>query len=112
MLDKDSRTALAAIKYCDRTLSSKDLLTHMKQKWPLEKLDASIAYLESRGLVSCVMGDNSFYAVSLTYKGKHYGEFKWLEFKKFLFQSVLVPVFVSFVTSVLTILTSIALRKV
>lgn len=37
----------------------------------------------------------------LTVKGKHYFEFQWLDIRDFLLKSVLVPIAVSFITTVL-----------
>lgn len=39
----------------------------------------------------------------LTYKGHHYREISWLELKEFLFKSISVPIFVSVVTSLITL---------
>lgn len=113
MLNRDSVTVLRTLKHMDRAVASSEILKCIsgRRKWTLERLDVTLFFLERRGFVSCVVGDDSYYSVCLTYEGLHYNEFQWLEVKKFLFCSVLVPIAVAFITSVLTILISIALQR-
>lgn len=48
-------------------------------------------------------GNPIYDSVKITEKGKHYREFKIEEFKIFLYRSILTPVIVSIITSLVTI---------
>lgn len=57
--------------------------------------------LEQEGVISFSQNyKNTFH---LTHKGLHYGSVMVEEFKAFLFKSVLVPIFVAFVTTLITL---------
>lgn len=58
----------------------------------------NIRYLERVGAIQFSKPGNPG-AFLLTTEGKHYFEFKWIEFRQFLVKSILVPIFVSLLTT-------------
>lgn len=61
--------------------------------------DESLKLLSEQGAIEFFQGKMNLYF--LTAKGRHYRQFAWLEVRDFLLKSVLVPIFVSFVTTIL-----------
>lgn len=61
-----------------------------------------IDYLVRQGALSYPY-QNAYY-VSFTHEGLHPHQVSWERAKKFIFESVLVPIFVAFVTTILTLL--------
>ena len=66
-----------------------------------------IEHLVSAGYLKYITSPNYF---CLTHKGLHKYQFEWDSFKSFLFRSILVPVFVSFITTLLTLLVQVLLK--
>lgn len=64
------------------------------------EIGAILGELERTGYVQF---DNRGIVFSLTYKGLHPYELAWEEMKTFLFRSVAVPVFVSAITTLITL---------
>lgn len=62
-----------------------------------ESIRLAITYLESKNYVEI----NSF-VFYLSHRGIHASEIAWLDFLDFLKKSILVPILVAFITSVLT----------
>ena len=104
MLTKHEKTIL---KYCnkkfkpDTDISSEKLSALVPQLSPFHfyqccKELSDKEYVED--FTTYISGDFSF---SLTYKGRHYKEISLLELKEFIFKSVIVPVVVSLLTTVI-----------
>lgn len=108
LLDRRSRIVLKTIRKHDFIDSSAELLPLLpaRHKFALDSLDSTLWFLDRNRLLNCEEGEDSVYCMNLTYEGKHYGEFVWIDFKTFLFKSVMVPIVVAFITSCLTLLLS------
>lgn len=70
-------------------------------KWAL-KLKSILVYLHKTEYLNYLYADNTFYNISLTYKGLAYSSFRFEECKEFIFKSVTIPILVSLITSILT----------
>ena len=73
-----------------------------------QKSFACIRFLEHEGLIECLYiempnsnGKKSLWGFNASHKGYHYEEFMWLEFWGTMLKSVLFPIVVSIVTSLL-----------
>lgn len=66
-----------------------------------------IEHLVSDGYLKYTINQNHF---CLTHKGLHKYQFEWDAFKSFLFRSIFVPVLVSFITTLLTLLVQVLLK--
>lgn len=60
--------------------------------------------LEKKGYLTIYQGSDSGYPFVLTYEGKHYSEISRLKIKSFFLESVLVPIVISLITALVTIL--------
>lgn len=61
------------------------------------EFNETIIYLESVGAIRFQLGMKTVF--SLTTEGKHYFEFKRIGFKEFFVKSIIVPIFVSAITT-------------
>lgn len=69
-----------------------------------EIINATLLYLQERQYISCfVNDDNEVIAVIPEYKGKHYFEFQRAELKQFLIKSILTPILVSTITTIVAL---------
>lgn len=107
MLIPVARKVLKSINYlCEgnKSTSSLDITLYFHNRINDLDLLNTIKYLVDEGYI---IGDNRGYYwenIELTYKGKHYSQFSWVSTKKFLIQSILVPIVVAFFTSLITYL--------
>lgn len=72
-----------------------------------EEIFGIIEQLVSDGYLKYTINQNYF---CLTHKGLHKYQFEWDSFKSFLFRSIFVPVLVSFITTLLTLLVQVLLK--
>lgn len=70
-------------------------------KWAL-KLAKILRYLKENEYIKYSSADNTFYNISLTYRGLAYKSFEAEEIKEFLFKSIIVPILVALITSIFT----------
>lgn len=76
---------------------------------PSEVYDYSVYKKEIRGIIHQLVLDGYLqysddqYEFVITQLGLHPYQFRWESFKKFLFKSVFIPVVVSFLTTILTL---------
>jgi len=75
----------------------------LSKKWG--SVESCIAYLEREGLLSVgpERDDHGSYTIQLTHSGFHYAQTVISAFLKFLAKSVLVPIAVAFVTTLITL---------
>ena len=123
MLDKKSKIVLDTLikngyTHCQSRFETigKSLLPYLpkpeKYKWTFESVQACLVYLSKEGYVDYATRTNGYCTVSdctyvhTTHKGTNYKTFKWLEVKAFLFRSILTPIVVSLITSLITVVIS------
>lgn len=81
-----------------------------KYKWTFEKLAPLLQYLKLNGYVDYHEIRHGYYPVPdcamlfTTHKGANYKEFRWLAFQDFLYKSIVTPIAVSAITSMIAIL--------
>ena len=77
-----------------------------KDSW--ENLSPAVSFLVDADYLSGELFYHGYYPVpdyrdlSLTYKGSHYKNFQWQEFRKDMFRSIAVPIIVSLITAAIT----------
>lgn len=107
MLDKKSTKVLDAVikakNNIDIVNGSDVLLSYLPKKFTIDIIDRVLWYLHSQGYVECTEGDNSIYLIFLTYEGQNYKEFNQINFKNDIIKSVILPIAVSAITSLITI---------
>ena len=64
----------------------------------------TVSYLSKNEYITVRYADDDFYSINLTYKGLAYKSFNVEIFKSFLLKSIIVPIFISIVTTILTML--------
>jgi hypothetical protein len=103
VLTKNMRKMLdVLIKKTDNPVVICFFVSDLKDEYFLSGLDVEtiLPALKKQGAIEYLgVNGESF---RLTEEGKHYKEIKRLEFKEFLFKSVLVPIAVAFITSITT----------
>ena len=67
-------------------------------------IKACLAYLKGEGYIDDVYINGQSTGFTLTHKGRNYKAFKWIAAKQFIFNSILVPIGVSLVTTLITLL--------
>ena len=70
-------------------------------KWAL-KLEDLLFYLHENEYIHYLLADDTFYHISLTYKGLAYLSFDYERIKEIIFNSFLLPMLVAFVTSIIS----------
>jgi hypothetical protein len=101
MLDPMSRKLLKMLTRFPSAPSAEEMT--LKLNCSKESLLKLLDYLEERGYLHWDEADLTVYDITLTHAGEQYRAFEWLKTKDFLFRSILVPIAVSLVTSVLTL---------
>jgi hypothetical protein len=106
-LDKKSKKVLSLINIYRNKYgiieNSEELLLYLPKKYTLNIVDDVLGHLYREEYIVCAFGADSVSDISLTYKGENYREFQWIDLKEFLLKSILVPIAVSAVVSLITI---------
>ncbi|MDR1205696.1 MAG: hypothetical protein LBL26_09500 [Peptococcaceae bacterium] len=105
-LNKRARKVLAATIQISKhkRLKPDDVCRCLPPQYTRDIIDETLIFLGDKDFLECVVDDDGeVQSFHLTYQGRYYREFSWVEFKIFLLQSVFVPVFVSVFTAVITL---------
>lgn len=105
MLISIAKKVLKSINYLCSTnemTNSLDIKVHFHNR--IKKLDLynTIQYLIDENYITGNNMGEYWDEIKPTYKGKHYSDFNKTEFLDFLFRSMLVPILVSFFTTLIT----------
>lgn len=106
MLYGKSRKVLNAIRFLcgeDETASTLDITIYLKKQIYDEDLRGCIRLLNDEGYVKIIEDTKLYIRVSLTHKGKHFDEYERAEYKAFFMKSILTPIVVSLVTTLITL---------
>lgn len=107
MLDRKSRQVLHAISKAnngsDTIHGSELLLPYLPKKYTVEMVDRVLWHLQDECYVECTGADDTVCYVFVKYEGQNYKEFNWLKFKEALLKSILLPIGISALTSIITI---------
>ena len=102
-----AKKVLNSINYLcseSETTSSLDIVVYLHNKTKDLDLLNTLTCLQDEGYIVGESHGNYWDNIKPTYKGKHYNQFAWIKTKEFLIKSILVPIGVSFLTSLLTYL--------
>ncbi len=70
---------------------------------PIESIFATVRYLSNEGYLEIAKMNGSNFGVILTEKALHPYEFSWVHIKSFLLNSIITPISVSIITTLLTL---------
>lgn len=105
MLYGKSRKVLRAIQFLcqdsDHT-SSVDVIVYLHHRILSEDFDGCIALLEQEGLIKQPTEDCGIPRYELTHLGKHYSEFRRAQIARFFMSSIVVPIVVALITTIIT----------
>lgn len=80
---------------------SKTFKKHLPTK-TFNNISYIMKYLKDEGYLDYFVADNDFYTVNLTYKGLAYKSFNFESLKSFIKKSIIVPIIVSAITTLIT----------
>lgn len=106
MLYGNSKKVLKAIQFLcaeENKTSTLDIKIFLNNKVQDEDLFGCVHILENDGYIQISEENDLYIQVSLTHKGKHYAEELRAKVLHFLYVSVLVPIGVSIVTTLITL---------
>jgi hypothetical protein len=107
MLDSHSKRVLKAVKKLYQIKkdtivgSSSELLKFLPKKYDENLVNGALWYLETQGMVQCENADDTIYSIVITYKGLCYATFRVKEVNNYIITSVLVPIGVSIITTII-----------
>jgi hypothetical protein len=104
VLDKQSKKVLKAVnKHIDelKRTNCPAALEKYLPEYTADELEKSLWYLNKLEYLVCSEADNTVFNISITYRGEKYFEFNRLEFYDFMKQSVITPIIVSALTTLL-----------
>lgn len=108
MLIRPCHRILKAINYlCSgsstQCTSSLDIMVYFRQKTKNLDLLNTIRQLSDDEYITMHDCDSYIEQIALTYKGRHYSEYRWLAVKEIILKSFILPIAVAFVTTLLTL---------
>lgn len=68
----------------------------------IQDLELILEYLSDNDYLTYETADEDIYSVDLTYKGLAYKSFNFEEFKSFVSKSIIVPIIISIITTLIT----------
>lgn len=104
MLDKQSKKVLkAVIKNIDELWNTKCpiLLEKHIPQYNAEEIENSLMYLDELGYISCLRAEATVWRIALNYEGEKYFEFALIEFFDFFKKSIITPIIVATLTTLL-----------
>jgi hypothetical protein len=107
ILDKKSKLVLKVlnkIKNDDNFVAgSQAVLPYMPKKYNQQIIDEVLWHLEDLGYIECQSSEGHVQYINANYKGQNYRELNLIETKELLCKSVILPIIVSAITSLITI---------
>lgn len=71
--------------------------------WPRQRTMSCMRHLESMGYISyCEDAEGNHVGFELEHKAYHHWYYSWVNLRDFLAKSILVPIFVAWVTAIIT----------
>ena len=105
MLYGKSRKVLRAIQFLSKDTdpaTSLDVIVYLHNRILSEDFDGCKKKKKKEGLIKTTSNDLGVAQYELTHLGKHYSEFQRAEFVRFLLRSILVPIVVAVITTLIT----------
>lgn len=96
--------ALIKIQKHNVIFKGRETLSKYVPKWIMKNIDSVMSYLYENEYITYMYAADDYYRFKLTYKGLAYKSFSYEEFKTFLLKSIIVPIFVAFITTLITLL--------
>lgn len=108
MLIRPCRKVIKAVNYLcsanpEHSTSSIDLIVYFRHKIKDLDLHDTIQVLIDDGYLAAKIENGAYSDIKPTYRGRHYSEYRWLNIKEVLLKSLLLPILVSFITTLLTL---------
>lgn len=106
MIIRPCYRVLKAINYLcfqSQTTSNLDIMVYFHQRIKNLDLTDTLKQLISDGYITATINDVLFTDIRLTYKGKHYKEYRWIATKETLLKSFIFPILVSLITTLITL---------
>jgi len=104
MLNKKSKIVLKALHKINFKYENIDAFCALLPKLSKDDIEQTLWYLEELGYISCSPAEDTIWWLEPTYRGEQYKEFEFVDFKLFIYKSVIVPIIVSVITAVITML--------
>ena len=105
MLYGKSRKVLKALQFLCKDsgyTSLADVLVYLNNHILSEDFDGCIALLEQEGLIKTPTEEYGIPRYELTHLGKHYSEFRRAQIARFFMSSIVVPIVVALITTIIT----------
>ena len=99
-LTDNSDEIMSYVWGCNHICLSFDTKKHFDYSPFASEFDSIISQLTNDGYIEFTGHGHDF---RLTHKGLHHKMFKWIEFKRFLLNSIAVPIIVSAITAMITL---------
>lgn len=106
MLDKQSKYVLKALIAAadeDNMVCDLDNIYLKTSKYTESQINDSINYMCEEGYITSSYDFKGNVDISIEYKGLHYKDFSRMEFKRFIMKSILTPIIVSIITTLLSL---------
>ncbi len=106
MIIRPCYRVLKAINYlCSQseTTSNLDIMVYFHQRTKGLDLSNTLKQLIEDEYITATVNDTLFTNIQATYKGKHYREYQWITTKETLMKSFIFPIFVAFITTLITL---------
>ncbi len=107
MIDKKSENFLkSAISKYDGNMEKEITIMPSEINLTYSELNQLCMFLYNKNCIESprlAYNESDHVCVILTHKGLHYFEFKWEEIKSFFFRSILTPIVVSAITTLITL---------
>ena len=106
MLIRPCYKVLKAILYLCKNGSNTDsvsLMVYFHQRIGKLDLNNTLRQLMHDGYISAIDHNEYLEEICLTYKGKHYHQYMWLNIKKVLINSFILPILVALITTLITL---------
>ena len=106
MLYGNNRKVLKAIRFlCEtsETTNSLDIAVYLHNRIQTEDLIGCLNHLSTEeGYINPITEEGSLVYVSLTHKGRHYQQYECAKMRHFLINSIVIPIIVSAITTLVT----------
>lgn len=105
MLYGKSRKVLRAIQFLckdNQHTTSIDVTVYLHNRILSEDFDGCISLLEKEELIKTTYNELGFPQYELTHLGKHYSEFRRAQIARFFMSSIVVPIVVALITTIIT----------
>lgn len=106
MLDKQSKTILnhlISIADENNMVSGYNNIYSLATKYTKNQINDSIDYLKENNYLKVEYAERRPWTIEIKYKGLHYKDFNRIRFNNFFMKSILTPIIVSVITTLLAL---------